>query len=151
MKLTDNEFELITKAIALAEMQNNWDIQSTDQDEDVFVDFQQDIILSLEQGILEFFSQAEKILKEKLSKEEFWNIQKLTIRAKTSQALDKSRLEALLFNAITLLEDCILGGKTLLGTEILDELNMRDEEYRYILGEGNNKGEFAEGRKTFGT
>ena len=61
--------------------------------------------------------------------------------------IDKERLQILLYNAITYIEDSMLGGKTLIDTEIADELNISCDEYECLMSADNNNNEIAERRK----
>ena len=71
-----------------------------------------------------------------------------TIQCDTeTEEIDKERLQILLYNAITYIEDSMLCGKTLIDTEIADELNISYDEYECLTTADNNNNEIAERRK----
>ena len=58
------------------------------------------------------------------------------------------RLITLLHNALTIIEDGNLCGRTLKGTEIQDEINITNAEYDYVMSvDDDNIEETAERRK----
>lgn len=54
------------------------------------------------------------------------------------------RLVVLLQNALTIVEDSNLFGRTLKGTELQDEINITDEEYDYIMSKTPNEDDYFE-------
>ena len=71
-----------------------------------------------------------------------------TIQCDTdTEEIDKERLQILLYNAITYIEDSMLMGKTLIDTDIADELNITYDEYADIMSADYNNNEIAERRK----
>ena len=71
-----------------------------------------------------------------------------TIQCDTdTEEIDKERLQMLLYNAITYIEDSMLCGKTLIDTEIADELNISCDEYECLMCADNENNELAERRK----
>jgi|GEM_PF-4536993 len=71
-----------------------------------------------------------------------------TIQCDTdTEEIDKERLQILLYNAITYIEDSMLCGKTLIDTEIADELNISCDEYECLMCADNENNELAERRK----
>ena len=61
------------------------------------------------------------------------------------------RLVVLLQNALTIVEDSNLFGRTLKGTELQDEINITDEEYDYIMSKTPNEDDYFEDEKTTNT
>ena len=61
------------------------------------------------------------------------------------------RLVVLLQNALTIVEDSNLFGRTLKGTELQDEINITDEEYDYIMSETPNEDDYFEDEETTNT
>ena len=71
-----------------------------------------------------------------------------TIQCDTdTEEIDRERLQILLYNAITYIEDSMLCGKTLIDTEIADELNISCDEYECLMSADNENNEIAERRK----
>ena len=127
MNLTNKEYNLINLLTNRAKI--NWfEIRTYDNGIDYVYDNEENETLSLIDGLL--------LLDDCLTElEDYYltNEEKEVYETLMRHVRNYDRLITLLHNALTLLEDSNLCGRTLKGTELQDEINITNEEYDYVM------------------
>ena len=142
MTLTNKEYNLINLITNRAKI--NWlEVRTCDNGFDYVYDNEEDETLTLLDGLLlldDCLTNLEDYYLTNEEKEIYENLMR--------HVRNYDRLITLLHNALTIIEDANLCGRTLKGTEIQDEINITNAEYDYVMGvEEDQFEESAERRK----
>ena len=133
MNLTNKEYNLINLITNRAKI--NWfEIRTYDNGFDYVYDNEENETLTLVDGLLLLDDCLTDLEDYYLTNEEIEMYGNLMCHVR-----NYDRLITLLHNALTVIEDGNLCGRTLKGTEIQDEINITDEEYDYIMSETPNE------------
>ena len=145
MTLTNKEYNLINLITNRAKI--NWlEVRTCDNGFDYVYDNEEDETLTLLDGLLlldDCLTNLEDYYLTNEEKEIYENLMR--------HVRNYDRLITLLHNALTIIEDANLCGRTLKGTEIQDEINITDEEYDYIMSETPNEDDYFEDEETTNT
>lgn len=145
MTLTNKEYNLINLITNRAKI--NWlEVRTYDNGFDYVYDNEEDETLTLLDGLLlldDCLTNLEDYYLTNEEKEIYENLMR--------HVRNYDRLITLLHNALTVIEDGNLCGRTLKGTEIQDEINITDEEYDYIMSETPNEDDYFEDEETTNT
>ena len=142
MNLTNKEYNLINLITNRAKI--NWfEIRAYDNGFDYVYDNEENETLTLIDGLLLLDDCLTELEDYNLTNEEIEMYENLMRHVR-----NYDRLITLLHNALTIIEDGNLCGRTLKGTEIQDEINITNAEYDYVMGvEEDQFEESAERRK----
>ena len=142
MNLTNKEYNLINLITNRAKI--NWfEIRTYDNGFDYVYDNEENETLTLVDGLLLLDDCLTDLEDYYLTNEEIEMYGNLMCHVR-----NYDRLITLLHNALTIIEDGNLCGRTLKGTELQDEINITNVEYDYVMGvEEDQFEEPAERRK----